>query len=56
MTSLPMLVAPEPIGIVIRIGSEKKRPARFWAYLWAHDDDERVDEPWHTRVPIIHDR
>lgn len=52
MTSLPML-APEPMGIIIRAGRERVRPVRFWAYLWSQEDD--VDAgPWHERVPVEH--
>jgi hypothetical protein len=27
---------------------------RFWAYLWAADDDEATEQHWHQRVPAEH--
>ena len=41
----------QPIGIVIRNGAPHHKPVRFWAYVWADDDDEPVNEHWHQRVP-----
>ena len=42
----------QPIGIVIRNGAPDHKPVRFWAYLWADDQDETPgDEHWHQRVP-----
>jgi hypothetical protein len=55
VTSLP-LIAPaqaEPLGIVIRSGAPDPKPVRFWAYLWAADDDNR-ELHWHQRVPAEH--
>jgi hypothetical protein len=40
----------KPIGIVIRSGAPVPKPVRFWAYLWAADD-ESVENHWHERVP-----
>jgi len=44
-------VAPSlPLGIVIRSGAPSPKPVRFWAYLWAADD-EATEDHWHQRVP-----
>ncbi len=40
----------EPRGIVITTGPSEPRPVRFWAYLWATDEDADPDH-WHDRVP-----
>ena len=44
----------EPLGIVIRSGAPKPKPVRFWAYLWAADDEDTVEQHWHQRVPTEH--
>ena len=44
----------EPLGIVIRSGAPKPKPVRFWAYLWATDEDDAVELHWHQRVPAEH--
>lgn len=44
----------EPLGIVIRSGAPKPKPVRFWAYLWATDDEDTVEQHWHQRVPAEH--
>ncbi|MDQ3208145.1 MAG: hypothetical protein ABI037_02050 [Gemmatimonadales bacterium] len=54
MTSLPLSAASEPLGIVIRSGAPKPKPVRFWAYLWATDDEDAMDQHWHQRVPAEH--
>lgn len=54
MTSLPLVARTEPLGIVIRSGGPKPKPARFWAYLWAADDENTVEQHWHQRVPAEH--
>ena len=41
------------VGIVIRSGAPAPKPARFWAYLWAADEDSGEDH-WHQRVPTEH--
>lgn len=53
MTSLPLVVPSVPVGIVIRNGAPAPRPARFWAYLWAADE-ESAEDHWHQRVPTEH--
>jgi hypothetical protein len=53
MTRAP-LAPPEPAhGIVIRSGAPAPKPVRFWAYLWAADEDTG-GEHWHQRVPTEH--
>jgi hypothetical protein len=52
--SLPLVAPAEPLGIVIRSGAPKPKPVRFWAYLWAADDENTVEQHWHQRVPAEH--
>jgi hypothetical protein len=40
-------------GIVIKSGAPAPKPVRFWAYMWAADED-CGDEHWHQRVPTEH--
>ncbi|MBA3658236.1 MAG: hypothetical protein H0W67_01405 [Gemmatimonadales bacterium] len=50
---MPPLTNPdesEPRGIVITTGPSEPRPVRFWAYLWAADEEADSDH-WHDRVP-----
>ena len=54
MTSIPIADKPEALGIVIRSGAPQPKPVRFWAYLWAADDDDTRDLHWHQRVPSEH--
>jgi hypothetical protein len=55
VTRRPFVVAqPEPLGIVIRSGAPQPKPAKFWAYLWAADEDDPVELHWHQRVPAEH--
>ena len=50
----PALVVPAPaVGIVIRSGGPAPKPARFWAYMWAADEDTFEDH-WHQHVPTEH--
>jgi hypothetical protein len=42
-----------PLGIVIKTGGASRKPVRFWAYLWAADEETSVDH-WHQRVPTEH--
>jgi hypothetical protein len=54
MRSVQQLVVPAPaVGIVIRSGAPTPKPVRFWAYMWAADD-ETGDDHWHQRVPTEH--
>ncbi len=49
VTSLPLALPPEPLGIIIKSGHSVARPVKFWAYVWAHDEDG--PEHWHQVVP-----
>jgi hypothetical protein len=49
-----VVAQPEPLGIVIRSGAPQPKPVRFWAYVWATDDDDAVELHWHQRVPAEH--
>ena len=53
MTTLPLVAPSVPVGIVIRSGAPAPKPVRFWAYLWAADDDA-AENHWHERVPTEH--
>jgi hypothetical protein len=52
--SLPLAVQAEPLGIVIRTGAPKPKPVKFWAYLWAADEEDAVAQHWHQKVPVTH--
>jgi hypothetical protein len=54
VTSLPLAAPAEPLGIVIKTGASKPKPVRFWAYLWATDEENAVKQHWHERVPAEH--
>jgi hypothetical protein len=56
MTSLPLVLDDEPIGIILRAGRQLVRPARIWAYCWCADADESADEPPHRKLPVEHPR
>ncbi len=50
----PQLVVPaSPLGIVIKNGAPAPKPVRFWAYMWAADE-ETGDDHWHRHVPAEH--
>ncbi|HXE56846.1 MAG TPA: hypothetical protein VNK43_02495 [Gemmatimonadales bacterium] len=53
MTSLPMVTPEAPLGIVIQNGGRLDKPALFWAYMWADDDDAEIEpgDHWHRHVP-----
>jgi len=53
VTALPLPLPKSPLGIVIKSGGPAPRPARFWAYVWAADE-ESADDHWHQRVPTEH--
>ena len=53
MASTPLVPLSTPLGIVIRSGAPAPKPVRFWAYLWAADE-ESVEYHWHERVPSEH--
>jgi hypothetical protein len=54
VTSRPLVVQAEALGIVIRSGAPKPKPVKFWAYLWAADEEDAVEQHWHQRVPAEH--
>ena len=54
MTSLPFAAPSAPLGIVIKSGAPAPKPVRFWAYLWATDDEDTLEQHWHERVPAEH--
>ena len=51
MTSLPLVLDDEPLGIVLSTGPRTLRPARIWAYCWCDDDLESGDHV-HRRLPV----
>jgi hypothetical protein len=53
VTRLPLAGSAEALGIVIRSGAPKPKPVKFWAYLWAADE-EAVEHHWHEKVPAEH--
>jgi len=52
VTSLPVVVADRPLGIVIRNGNSPTRGASIWAYMWAADEEDTPH--WHDLVPREH--
>ncbi len=50
MSGIPAPEESQPRGIVITTGPSESRPVRFWAYLWAADEETEPDH-WHDRVP-----
>ena len=53
VTTLPVAVPAMPLGIVIKNGGPSPKPVKFWAYLWAADEEASEDH-WHQRVPTEH--
>ncbi|HUL02571.1 MAG TPA: hypothetical protein VLV16_04965 [Gemmatimonadales bacterium] len=51
MTSLPLVLDEEPIGIILRTGRQLLRPAKIWAYCWCASDGESKDQP-HRHLPV----
>ena len=51
--SQPPLVPAPAVGIVIKSGAPAPKPVRFWAYMWAADE-EAGDDHWHQHVPAEH--
>jgi hypothetical protein len=54
VTTLPLSTPLEPLGIVIKSGAPTPKPARFWAYMWAADEENGAQQHWHERVPTEH--
>ncbi len=50
MTSLPLVLDDEPIGIILRAGKQPLRPAKIWAYCWFTDEGEAGDHT-HRHLP-----
>ena len=50
MTSLPLILDQEPLGIILRAGQQALRPAKIWAYVWCADGDG--DDHPHRHLPI----
>jgi hypothetical protein len=55
MTSLPLVLDDEPLGIILRAGQQALRPAKIWAYVWCTDDGQDGDHP-HQHLPIDRNR
>jgi len=55
MTSLPLVLDDEPIGIILSVGRRLLRPAKIWAYCWCADEPEVADHT-HQRLPVEHSR
>lgn len=51
VTTLPLVAPQVPLGIIIKNGAPAPRKVRFWAYLWAADE-ETAEDHWHQRVPV----
>jgi hypothetical protein len=51
MTSLPLLLDNEPLGIILRTGQRLLRPAKIWAYCWCADEAENGQHT-HQRIPV----
>ena len=51
MTSLPLVLDDEPLGIILRAGQLALRPAKIWAYCWFADEGEDVDHT-HRHLPV----
>lgn len=51
MTSLPMVIDDEPMGIILKAGQQILRPAKIWAYCWFLDEGENGDHT-HRHLPI----
>ena len=51
MTTLPLLIEDEPMGIILRAGQMALRPAKIWAYCWFTDEGEDGDHT-HRHLPI----
>jgi hypothetical protein len=50
MTSLPLVLDDEPIGIIMRAGRQMLRPAKIWAYCWFTDEADAGDHT-HRHLP-----
>jgi hypothetical protein len=55
VTTLPLVLDEEPIGIILRIGRQLARPAKIWAYCWCADDTATGGHA-HEHLPVVHER
>ena len=55
MTSLPLVLDNEPLGIILRVGNGNVKPAKIWAYCWCADEGEG-DDHTHRHLPVDHSR
>jgi len=53
MTSLPLVLDDEPIGIIMRLGAAPAKPSKIWAYCWCADEAE-ADDHVHRHLPVEH--
>lgn len=53
MTSLPLVLDDEPLGIIMRVGARALRPTKIWAYCWFADEGESEDHT-HNHLPVEH--
>ena len=51
MTSLPLVLDDEPMGIILKAGRQILRPAKIWAYCWFADEGENGDHT-HRHLPV----
>jgi len=51
MTTLPLVLDDEPMGIILRAGQQILRPAKIWAYCWFLDEGENGDHT-HRHLPV----
>ena len=51
MTSLPLVLDDEPLGIVLRAGRDTVTRAKIWAYCW-FADDAADDDHVHRHLPV----
>jgi len=51
MTSLPLVLDNEPLGIVLRAGRGDTGPAKIWAYCWFADEADGEDHV-HRHLPV----
>jgi len=50
MTTLPLVLDDEPLGIILHAGRRILRPAKIWAYCWFTDEGEAGDHT-HRHLP-----
>lgn len=55
MTSIPVVLDQEPLGIILRTGRQLLRPAKIWAYCWCTDEAPNGGHT-HELIPVDHAR